>query len=66
MPMAYVVPMADDQKMSERIIIPMSESLVRRIEEWRYANRVPARAEAIRRLIETALNTPTMPRRTPK
>ena len=55
--------MADDQKMSERIIIPMSESLVRRIEEWRYANRVPARAEAIRRLIETALSTKLPPER---
>jgi metal-responsive CopG/Arc/MetJ family transcriptional regulator len=62
MPMAYLVPMADDQK-TTRIIIPMKECLVSKIDEWRYANRVPARAEAIRRLIETALNTPTMPRR---
>lgn len=40
---------------SERIITPMPPSLVRAIEDFRFAQRVQSRAEAIRRLIELGL-----------
>lgn len=40
---------------SERVITPMPKSLVQAIDDYRYANRHPSRAEAIRRLIELGL-----------
>jgi metal-responsive CopG/Arc/MetJ family transcriptional regulator len=55
----------EDQR-PPRIITPMSEQLVEKIDAWRYANRVPSRAEAIRKLLEVALHTPAIPRRVPK
>ena len=39
----------------ERVIIPMDPKLVERIEDYRYARRIPSRAEAIRQLIEAGL-----------
>ena len=39
----------------ERIAIPMPEDLVRRIDEFRWQNRLPSRAEAIRQLVEEGL-----------
>jgi len=39
----------------ERIAIPMPEDLVRRIDEFRWENRLPSRAAAIRQLIEQGL-----------
>jgi metal-responsive CopG/Arc/MetJ family transcriptional regulator len=55
-----------DARKTPRIIVPMTDRLIRTIDDWRYVNRVPSRAEAIRRLLETALSTPKMPRRAPK
>lgn len=44
-----------DEPNSERIITPMSKSLVAAIDDFRFAQRVPSRAEAIRQLIEAGL-----------
>lgn len=54
------------KEMPKQVSVPMKECLFIKIDEWRYANQVPTRVEAIRRLIEIALNTPATPRRTPK
>jgi metal-responsive CopG/Arc/MetJ family transcriptional regulator len=44
-----------DEPNSERIITPMPKSLVKTIDDYRFAQRSPSRAEAIRRLIELGL-----------
>jgi metal-responsive CopG/Arc/MetJ family transcriptional regulator len=36
---------------SERIIVPMSRELVEAIDDFRFANRISSRAEAIRMLL---------------
>jgi metal-responsive CopG/Arc/MetJ family transcriptional regulator len=38
-----------------QILITLDETLLERIEDFRYNNRIPTRAESIRRLIEEAL-----------
>jgi metal-responsive CopG/Arc/MetJ family transcriptional regulator len=38
-----------------RIIVPMPKKLIAKIDEYRWANRIPSRAEAIRQLIEAGL-----------
>lgn len=38
-----------------RILLTVEEGLLERIDDYRYENRIPARSEAIRRLIEEAL-----------
>jgi metal-responsive CopG/Arc/MetJ family transcriptional regulator len=40
---------------SDRIITPMPRSLVERIDDFRFANRMASRADAIRTLIEKGL-----------
>ena len=40
---------------SERVITPMPKSLVEKVDDFRYKERIPSRAEAIRRLIELGL-----------
>lgn len=45
--------MADEK--DPRIITPMPQSLVDRIDDYRFKERIPSRAEAIRRLVEKAL-----------
>lgn len=44
-----------DEPLSERIITPMTKSQVAAVDDYRYAVRLPSRAEAIRRLIELGL-----------
>lgn len=39
----------------ERIITPMPKALVAAVDDYRFSNRLPSRAEAIRRLIEIGL-----------
>lgn len=39
----------------ERVAIPMPKDLVDQIDEYRWANRLPSRAEAIRQLVKQAL-----------
>ena len=58
-----------DEPNSERIITPMPKSLVTAIDDYRFANRIESRAEAVRRLIQAGLGTapadapPAEPRR---
>jgi hypothetical protein len=44
----------EDEK-APRIITPMPPALLQAIDDYRFANRLPSRAEAIRRLIELGL-----------
>lgn len=39
----------------ERIAIPMPKDLVDQIDDYRFANRLPSRAEAIRKLVREGL-----------
>lgn len=50
--------MADEK--DPRIITPMPQALVDRIDDYRFKERIPSRAEAIRRLIELGLPPVTM------
>jgi hypothetical protein len=43
------------RKNDPRIITPMSQELIEAIDDYRYANRLPSRDEAIRSLIELGL-----------
>jgi len=45
--------MSDDR--DPRIITPIPRALLARIDDYRFANRLPLRSEAIRRLIEAGL-----------
>jgi metal-responsive CopG/Arc/MetJ family transcriptional regulator len=47
--------MARNRPNPERIAIPMTDELVKQIDEYRWANRLPSRAAAIRKLIELGL-----------
>ena len=38
-----------------RVIIPIPKTLLKRIDDYRWQNRIPSRAEAIRRLIKAGL-----------
>jgi len=42
---------------TERVHVKMRVDEIRAIDDWRYANRVPTRSEAIRRLLTAALET---------
>ena len=39
----------------ERVAIPMPPDLIAQIDEYRWANRLPSRAEAIRQLVKEGL-----------
>jgi metal-responsive CopG/Arc/MetJ family transcriptional regulator len=41
-----------------RIIVPMPRRLIAQIDDYRWANRIPSRAEAIRQLVKQGLQTP--------
>ncbi len=38
-----------------RVLLTLDEDLLERIDDFRYENRIPARSEAMRRLLELAL-----------
>jgi metal-responsive CopG/Arc/MetJ family transcriptional regulator len=38
-----------------RIITPIPPGLLQAVDDWRYVNRLPSRAEAIRRLLEAGV-----------
>lgn len=42
----------------ERVAIPMPAELIAQIDEYRWANRLPSRAEAIRQLVKEGLKAP--------
>lgn len=52
------------EPLSERIITPMTKSLVAAVDDYRYASRIASRAEAIRRLIELGLKASAQERST--
>ena len=39
----------------ERVLLPMPTALLEAVEDFRYTERIPSRAEAIRELIEAGL-----------
>ena len=41
-----------------RVIIPMPKDLIAQIDDYRWANRIPSRAEAIRQLVKEGLKAP--------
>lgn len=49
---------AKPQDPDPRIIIPMPKKLVAQIDDYRWANRIPSRAEAIRQLVRKGLRSP--------
>ena len=53
--MAYVWHM-EQVKRDKRIIIPLSQAEIDAIDDWRFAHRMPSRAETIRQLIADALD----------
>jgi len=42
---------------NSRILVDIPRELLRAVEDYRYSQRIPSRAEAIRRLIEMGLQT---------
>jgi hypothetical protein len=38
-----------------RVIVPIPPDLLQAVEDWQYTNRLPSRAEAIRRLLEAGV-----------
>jgi metal-responsive CopG/Arc/MetJ family transcriptional regulator len=50
--------MTDDTPIT-RVIIPTPADLLRRIDDYRFSNRSPSRAAAIRELLEIALTVKT-------
>ena len=48
-------------KRDERVTVMMTPDEVKRIDDWRFANRVGTRSDAIRRMIALVLNTPPPP-----
>ena len=50
--------MARTRPQPERIAIPMPPDLIKTIDDYRWANRLPSRAAAIRQLIEIGLANP--------
>jgi len=47
--------MARKAEEPKRLIVPMPKELVDQIDDYRWANRLPSRAEAIRQLIKEGL-----------
>jgi hypothetical protein len=57
-PDAQIQAMARKAEEPKRLIVPMPKELVDQIDEYRWANRIPSRAEAIRQLIKKGLKAP--------
>ena len=49
--MAYVKSMETKETRDKRVIIPLSQAEVDAIDDWRFAHRMPSRAEAIREML---------------
>jgi metal-responsive CopG/Arc/MetJ family transcriptional regulator len=49
------MPRTRPQPQPQRIAIPMPQDLIKKIDDYRWANRLPSRAAAIRQLIEAGL-----------
>ncbi len=51
----------NDQPKDIRLPVMVSRSAMQAIDDWRFANKIPTRAEAIRRLIEAGLKALAAP-----
>lgn len=51
----YVSAMSDADERTQRFSIAFTSSELERLDDWRFAKRLPTRAEAIRRLLELGL-----------
>ena len=51
-PLKYVIHMATNKP---KVLLILDEDLLERIDDYRYEKRIPARNEAIRRLLDEAL-----------
>lgn len=49
-----------------KVLITLDDDLLERIEDFRYGNRIPSRAEAVRKLIEEGLKSIESPKPAPK
>jgi hypothetical protein len=38
-----------------RVIVPIPHDLLQAVEDWQYVNRLPSRAEAVRRLLKAGV-----------
>jgi hypothetical protein len=54
--MGYLTHMAINKETTVQKLVAMPRELAERISEFRYDNRLPSEAEAIRRLIEAGLS----------
>lgn len=56
MPLCYAHQMIkEDEPLTERVITPMSKSMVEAINNWRFENRCESKADALRQLIQIGL-----------
>lgn len=55
-------PLKGEAPLDQRLHLMLSEAEVQAIDDWRFANRVASRSEAIRRLIELGLEGAKAPR----
>jgi metal-responsive CopG/Arc/MetJ family transcriptional regulator len=51
--------MTDDTATATRVVIPMTPDLLEQVDNYRFTNRSPSRAAAIRELLEIALTVKT-------
>ena len=48
-------------KKDQKLLIMISQDLLQNIDDFRFRNRIPSRAEAVRQLIEKSLKDPQSP-----
>jgi metal-responsive CopG/Arc/MetJ family transcriptional regulator len=44
-------------ELSNRIVILLSDEMLKRLDEWRWENRISSRGEAVRQLVELGLES---------
>jgi len=57
--------MADMQNETAKVLINLTKTLIEKIEDYRFSNRITSRSEAIRRLIEEGLKHQQDPQKAP-
>lgn len=45
-------------ELSNRVVVLLSDEMLKALDEWRWENRIPSRGEAIRQLVEKGLKEP--------
>ncbi len=46
-------------ELSNRVVVLLSDEMLKALDEWRWGNRISSRGEAIRQLVEKGLEQPT-------